>query len=167
MKKILILSFLSLSTLLSFAQDVHRTFGVGLQSSFPVFGISAKYGITENHMVQATIAPFGASYSGGSVKLNFYGARYIYRFPGNDESNPILDPYLFAGGGLATWKYNISGLSNSVESFFSYSAGGGLELLLAKKFGLSAELGYGKISVSSGVGVNTILYGGGLHYYIK
>jgi len=167
MKKIAFLSFFSLSTLLSFSQDVHRTLGVGLQSSFPVFGISAKYGITENHMVQATIAPFGASTAGGAVKLNFYGARYIYRFPGNDESNPILDPYLFAGGGLATWKYKIPGLTSSGQSFFSYSAGAGLELLLAQKFGLSAEISYGKISVASGVGVSTILFGAGLHYYIK
>jgi hypothetical protein len=49
------------------AQDVKRTFGVGLQSSFPTFGISVKYAVSEKSVVQATLAPFGVTSGGESV----------------------------------------------------------------------------------------------------
>jgi len=155
MKKLITFFLLASICTSSFAQEVSRKLGFGLQSSFPVFGISAKYGITENSVVQATIAPFGVSSGGGSVKLNYYGARYIYRFPGNDESNPVFDPYLFGAVGLATWKYKVAGVSSSGESFFSYSAGGGVEMIVGKKFGISAEVGYGKISAGFDVGAES------------
>ena len=169
MKKIAFSLLVIAISMKSFSQDVKRKLGFGLQSSFPVFGISAKYGINEQSMVQATVAPFGASSGGGSVSLNFFGGRYIHRFPGNEESNVIFDPYLFAGGGVVMWKYKFAGLGldNSTESFFSYSAGGGVEMIAGNCFGISAELGYGKIGVTSGIGVTTLLFGAGLHYYIN
>ena len=153
----------------SFCQDVNRTFGVGLQSSFPVYGLSVKYAITEQSVVQATIAPFGISADGGSVNMNFYGARYVHRFPGQDGGSVVVDPYLFAGGGLVTYTTNFTsyGGSKTSDSYFGYSAGGGVELIVGRKFGISGELGYGKISFSGGVAVNAILFGGGLHFYIN
>jgi hypothetical protein len=151
------------------AQDVKRTFGVGLQSSFPTYGLSVKYGITEQSVVQATIAPFGASADGGSVSLNFYGARYIHRFPGDDASKVVLDPYLYAGGGLMSYTVNTTayGGSKSTSNSFGYSVGGGLEAILIGKLGVSAEVGYGKMNFSGGVAVNALLFGGGLHFYIN
>lgn len=151
------------------AQDVRRTFGVGLQSSFPVYGISLKYGLTDQSVVQATIAPFGVSSDGGSASLNFYGLRYIHRFPGEEGSGVILDPYLFVGGGLLSYKTNFTAIGGTKTSDNSvgYAAGGGLELIVAKRFGISAELGYGKMSFSGGIAINTVTYGGGLHFYIN
>lgn len=148
------------------AQDVNRTIGVGLQASFPSFGLSLKYAVTDQSVVQATIAPFGMSSGGTSTSFNYYGLRYIHRFIGNDETSVVLDPYLFVGGGLMSFKTTSSGSSSSSNTF-GYSAGGGLELILGKKFGISAEIGYGKLSFSGGVAVNSILSGGGLHFYFK
>ena len=139
------------------AQDIKRTFGLGFQSSFPVVGISAKYAITQSSVIQATIAPF----SSGDAKINFYGGRYIYRFI-NDESNP-LNPYVFGGVGLITFSY----LGTTSSSFFSYSAGGGVEYIVANALGLSADLGYGKLNVTADAGVAGIFFGAGIHYYIK
>ena len=150
------------------AQDVHRTLGVGLQSSLPVYGLSVKYAFTDQSVGQATIAPFGIKSDGGSASINFYGLRYIYRFPGNEDHAVIVDPYVFIGTGLINFKYDYTsyGGNKSSQNIFSYSGGGGIEVILFNKVGLSAEVGYGKISVSAGTGINTLLGGGGIHYYI-
>lgn len=161
--------FLVMAVTAANAQDVRRTFGVGLQSSFPSFGISAKYAVTEQSVVQATIAPFGTSSDGGSVSMNFYGLRYVHRFPDSDEKSISIDPYLFAGGGLINYKTNFTayGLDKTSENMLGYSLGGGVEAILGGKFGVSAELGYGKMSFSGGVAATGILFGGGLHFYIN
>lgn len=150
-------------------QDIRRTFAVGLQASFPTYGLSAKYALTEQSVIQATIAPFSASSGGASESLNFYGARYIHRFVGDDSKSIILDPYLFAGGGLMTYKTNYTsfGGGTTSDSFFSYSLGGGIEWIIATRFGISAEFGYGKMGVTSGSSVSSLLGGGGFHFYIK
>lgn len=166
MKKLLIAATLLVAFTTSKSQDVRRSIGVGFQSSFPMYGLSVKYALNEQSVIQGTIAPFGASSGGGSVSMNFYGARYIHRFPGNDEANTIIDPYLFAGGGLINFSTSY-GSSKTSNSSFGYSAGGGIEFLLAQKIGLSAELGYGKLSIVSDVAVNSILFGVGAHYYIR
>ncbi|OIR12210.1 hypothetical protein GALL_64630 [mine drainage metagenome] len=66
---------------------------------------------------------------------------------------------------MISYNYGAYGLGSG--SFFSYSAGGGLEFIVANKFGISLELGYGKLNVSDGVAVAGIVGGGGLHYYLK
>ena len=164
MKKIAIMIFTFFMMTHLNAQEVKRTLGVGLQASFPTYGISAKYGITDQSVIQATIAPF----SSGLFSVNFYGARYIHRFPDKDQGKVSLDPYIYGGAGLMSFKTDLSdfGMGKSTESFFSYSVGGGVELIVAKKLGLSAELGYGKMNVVEGVSVSGILGGGGLHFYI-
>lgn len=150
------------------AQEVHRILGIGLQSSFQIYGISLKYAFTESSMGQVTLAPFGIKAGGASTSINFYGARYIYRFIGNDEHSVVVDPFLYAGAGLIAIKTDFSsfGGNKRTQNVFSYSFGGGLELLLLKRVGVSFELGYGKISISSGTAVNSIVAGTGIHYYI-
>jgi hypothetical protein len=151
------------------AQETKRTFGVGLQASFPTYGLSAKYAITDASVVQATIAPFGVSSGGSSASLTFYGLRYVHRFPGEDGTAVVLDPYLFAGGGLINYKENNTayGGSKTSQSYFGYSAGGGVEAIFGNAFGISAELGYGKLSFTDGIAVNSLIFGVGLHYYIR
>lgn len=43
------------------AQEVHRTSVIEIQSSFPIYGLSAKYAFTESSLGQVTLAPFGNS----------------------------------------------------------------------------------------------------------
>ncbi|MBS1640199.1 MAG: hypothetical protein JSR12_09070 [Bacteroidetes bacterium] len=149
------------TTTLKAQDDVKRTFGVGLQSSLPTYGLSVKYAFTESSVGQVTVAPFQA----GDAKISFYGARYIHRFINENPGSVIMDPYLFAGAGLITFNYSAYGGSNS--SFFSYSAGGGLEFIVGRMFGISIEAGYGKLNVTNGAGVAGIFGGGGLHFYIN
>lgn len=156
MRKIILLLLTTASLNLVSGQDTKNTFGIGFQSSLPVYGLSVKYALSEQSVVQATIAPFGS----GDFKINFYGGRYIHRF----QSEDALNPYLFGGLGLITF----SGYgTTSSDNFISYSAGGGLEYIVAGALGLSADLGYGKFGVSNGLGVSGIFLGIGIHYYIK
>lgn len=169
MKKLILGLFLVVAVNAINAQDVRRTFGVGLQSSFPTYGISVKYAVTEKSVVQATIAPFGTSSDGGSISMNFYGVRYVHRFPDTDQKSISIDPYLFAGGGLLNYKTNFTsfGGGRTSDNMFGYSVGGGVEAILGGKFGVSAELGYGKMNFSGGIAANGVLFGGGLHFYIN
>jgi len=155
-KKIIFCVSILTTSFIAKAQDVKHTFGVGFQSSFPIYGLSAKYAITENSVVQATIAPF----SSGAAAINFYGGRYMYRFINDNSQN--LEPYVFGGAGLITFSFAKTGYN-----FVSYSAGAGVEYIAAGTLGLSADLGYGKFSVTNDAGVAGIFLGVGLHYYIK
>ena len=156
MKKAIFCFCVLVASLAVNAQDVKHSFGVGFQTSFPIYGISAKYALNEHSVVQATIAPF----SGGAAKINFYGGRYIYRFSNENSNN--LEPYVFGGAGLITFS-----LENSGSNFFSYSAGGGAEYIVGGALGLSADLGYGKLNVTNDAAVSGIFLGLGLHYYIQ
>ena len=134
------------------SQEVKRTLGVGIQSSYPIFGLSAKYGISNNMVVQATVAPF----STGIFSTNFYGGRFLYRWPGKEQNGLVLDPYLYGSGGLLTFKIADFGYGTATQSFFGYSIGGGVELIIAKQLGLSLEAGYGKLQVTAGLGVTSL-----------
>lgn len=167
MKKMFLLCCICTALYTVNAQDVHRTIGVGLQTSFPLYGISVKYGINNNSVVQAVVAPFGAKSDGATASIDFYGLRYIYRFPGNDEKSLVLDPYLFGGGGLIHYSYSDGYNPKTSDNLFGYSLGGGLELIVLKGLAISAEAGYGKLSFTGGTAINSIVGGGGIHYYFK
>jgi hypothetical protein len=142
------------------AQNKKNTFGIGFQSSLPVFGLSAKYALSKESVVQATIAPFGI----GSFGINYFGGRYIYRF----ESKNNIDPYVYGALGVVTYSSAISNiLGNKTNSFGSYGVGGGIEYVAAEVLGLSAEIGLGKLSVVDGLGYTGINLGLGIHYYLK
>ena len=163
--KIFVIGLLFTTNLLT-AQDGNRKIGVGLQSSFPVYGLSAKIGITDQIMGQAIIAPFGASSGTVGYSLNFYGARGIYRFTDPDR---VAVPYAFAGAGLIRSTFT-SGTTSTSANIVGWSLGAGLEFFpnFLDNLGLSVELGYGSMSVGSGnIAINSMTYGGGLHYYFN
>lgn len=167
-KHLKVIGFIAVMAIANFvsAQDGNRKIGVGLQSSFPVYGISAKIGITDQVMAQAIVAPFGASAGTAGYSLNFYGARGIYRFTDPDR---VAVPYAFAGAGLihSTFTY---GTTSSSANIVGWSLGAGLEFFpnFLDNLGLSAEIGYGSMSVGTGnIAISSMTYGGGLHYYFN
>lgn len=148
------------------AQDGNRKIGVGLQSSFPLYGISAKVGINDQIMAQAIVAPFGASSGDVGYSINFYGARGIYRFTDPDRS---AVPYAFAGAGLirSTFEY---GSTSTSANLLGWSIGAGVEFFpnFLDNMGASLELGYGSMSVGTGdIAIRSMTYGFGLHYYFN
>ncbi|WP_126972010.1 hypothetical protein [Gynurincola endophyticus] len=165
MRKIALLTVIICATFAVKAQDVNRNFGVGLQSSFPTFGLSAKYAITDQSVVQAIVSPFGI----GTWNRNYFAGRYLHRWlDAADLGGGIsLDPYAFGAIGLVTYKYDYWGGYRESDSFVSFSFGGGAEVVLEKHFGISAEIGLGQFGVSRTGGLFGLVGGIGLHYYFK
>ncbi len=130
MRKLLLLCFVFISSYVANAQEIHRSIGVGLQTSFPVYGLSVKYGLNKNSVLQGIVAPFGASSGGASASINFYGVRYIYRFPGDDEKSAVLDPYLFGGGGLIHYSISDGYDQKTSDNIFSNSLACVIEFIL-------------------------------------
>ena len=168
--KIHLLKFLTVgllfSTNLLSAQDGNRKIGVGFQTSFPVYGISAKIGITDQIMAQAIIAPFGGSAGSVGYSMNFYGARGIYRFTDADRT---AVPYGFVGAGLIRSTFTYGGTSSSAN-LVGWSLGAGVELFpsFIDNLGASIELGYGSMSIGAGdISIQSLIWGGGLHYYFN
>jgi len=148
------------------AQDVNRNFGIGLQKTAINLGLSIKYGVSDNIVLQGIVAPWSASAFGASISLNYYGGKLIYRFPGEERNSAIvLDPYLFIGGGAIVLNSNL--IESSINVVKSYMIGGGLEVFLARKIGLSLEVSYGKQDILGFIAVNSTAIGGGVHFYFK
>jgi len=149
-----------------FSQDGNRSIGLGLQSSFPTYGISARASVTERIQGQAILAPFGGKAGSVGYTVTFYGLRGIYRFTDVDRS---AVPYGFAGAGLIRSKFNFGSTSTSTN-LLGWNVGAGVELFpgFLDNMGASIEIGYGALSVSAlGASFASITYGFGLHYYFN
>lgn len=140
--------------------DPYYKMAIGDQYSFPVEAVSFKYAITNHSVLQAIASPI--AFADGNIKYSFYGLRYNYRFPFQvlPSYGPftVSYPYLFVGAGMLSMSY----LDNSTKSDMSYFFGAGYELIMAKHFGFSAEIGYGTLT-----NVTALTYGGGFHYYFS
>jgi opacity protein-like surface antigen len=167
MKKLFFTIALAFAAFNLSAQDGNRNIGVGLQSSFPIYGLSAKIGITDKVLAQAVVAPFNSSSGDFGYSINFYGVRGIYRFTDADNS---LVPYGFAGVGLIRSTLKMGSLGSTSSNMLGWNLGAGLEYFpnFLDNLGVSVELGYGAMNVSSvGVSVSSITAGGGIHYYFN
>ena len=96
--------------------------GVGIQTSFPLGGLSGKLDITKQHSAQAIIGIFGP--------LSIYSGRYLYNFS-EDGKNFRIKPYLYGQVGL--WSYDFQSINQNFQSIedtentLGFSAGAGIE----------------------------------------
>lgn len=146
-------------------QPVHepKTIGVGIQSSFPVYGASVMINTNSRISVQGILGAFGT--------LKMYGGRALYRF----DAKSNLQPYAF--GMLGSWSYegyelSSSGMSiqKSTETVFGLGAGGGVEYFFQglPDLGFNAEVGYGSAKFKQiDYDFSAISFGVGIHYYIR
>lgn len=138
--------------------------GLGLSYISPFYGLSVKYALTQNHVIEGIAAPTSSFIYG----FSFYGGRYIYRLP--FHSLPFAGrvatsyPYLFAGAGTHRWSYNDYDIHKE-NSSMGYLGGIGYELIAADHFGLAGEIAYSRFAGYS-AWQGTFTYGLGLHYYI-
>lgn len=161
--KTLLLFFTIFFSICAKAQDISEsgTLGVGVNYSFPVYGISAKYNFTETHTAQVILG--GSSYSFGTNGLNLSG-RYIYNFK-VPESDFIFRPYVYGQLGYASVRIFNNERFNSV----SYGTGGGIEFTFEDFIdGLyfNAELGFFSVNFNNILAgsVSGLAWGGGIHY---
>lgn len=86
---------------------------IGFQSSWPVYGLSARYDVTEKFTAQGIV--------GGATNLLSVSGRGNYRFEQAEKYD------LFGYAALTFWNWSGSGVFDS-ESTIGFGAGGGIEV---------------------------------------
>jgi hypothetical protein len=138
------------------AADRTGRFGVGFQSSWPSYGISGIYDVSETVSAQAVVGAFG-------TVTNFSG-RGIYRFMRDEVYN------LYGFGTAGVWRYNAPGLD---ENVIGLGGGTGLELDWRRIFA-NNETNFPPIFSTIEIGIvhanfdfynfSSFSMGGGIHY---
>jgi len=143
-----------------------RTFGIGLNYTYPASGLSARFGLTDKIRAQAT---FNYRNYGDGVSWTNIGAEIDYCF----EEKNSFQPFLYLGLGRGSINFD-SELFGEAETFswFGWNLGGGVEWFpefLGGDLGVNWKLGIGSIGSYALTTATTtgLIYGGGIHYYIK
>lgn len=144
----------------------NRTFGLGLNYTYPASGLSARFGLSEKVKGQVT---FAYRNYGTGVSWTNIGGELDYCF----EEKNNFSPFLYVGVGRGSINYD-DGIFGTIDnySWFGWNVGGGVEWFpefLGGDFGVNWKLGVGSYG-SYGLGAETLtglLYGGGFHYYFK
>lgn len=128
--------------------------GLGFQSSWPAYGLSAIYDLNPTVSGQAVVGFLGG--------WTTFSGRGLYRF----SQRPFIDPYGF--GSLGMWRYD-SGFANA--SAVSVGGGGGVDLdlrMLVPDFPavyMNVELGLSVMNMElAGYTGAFMSFGAGLHY---
>ncbi len=127
--------------------------GVGAQSSWPSYGLSAKYDINDDVAVQGTVGALGT--------VSNYGGRVLYKFKKEPKYN------LYGFGSVGMYNYS-SGIFD--ESVTGFGGGAGLEYDLGNEFSGTPITMSGEIGLAS-VGFDNYNYssfglGFGIHYWL-
>ena len=127
---------------------------LGIQYTFPSYGISGKYHLNDNHCVQAVFGAFGV--------VSNYTGRYNYLFEERGRRN--VKPFLYAQAGI--WRYNYELLSID-ESTMGFGLGAGLEFdwmnFISENISTTIEIGYGNVDLLY-YDLAFTSFGFGLHY---
>ncbi len=127
---------------------------LGLQYTFPSYGISGKLHLNDHNSVQAVFGAFG-------IVSNFSG-RYNYLFDERGKRN--VKPFLY--GQVGMWRYNSDILSID-ESALGFGFGAGLEFdwmdFISENLSTSIEIGYGNVDLLY-YDFAVTSFGFGLHY---
>jgi hypothetical protein len=153
---------LMLSSSAVLAQVEAPRLGIGMQASFPTFGISAKYDFTETHSAQAVVGVIGPF-------SNYFG-RYSYHFPEKKSQwNMNYRPYLYGQAGIYSYDFGFEIDGKSKENIFGWGLGAGIETSVAswnENLRFSMEVGYGKVDFEY-YNFRAIMFGTGIHYYFN
>jgi len=132
--------------------------GVGFHSSFPSYGLSVQYDISDQIVAQGILGAFGT--------VSNLGARGLYRF----QRERVYD--LFGYGAVGVWRWGGSILADS-ESAVGVGGGAGIELnwqeiITPDDYSFppifsSIELGFTTASFRN-YNLSGFIMGGGIHY---
>jgi len=133
-----------------------QSLGIGLQSSFPSYGLSAKLDMNDTHSAQVIFGALGI--------VSNYSARYIYNF---QETGAIqVKPFLYSQVGVWSYSFSSFGIDEN-ESTIGYGLGAGLEFnwlnFVSENLKTTVEIGYGKVDLDS-YNFAFTTFGFGIHY---
>ena len=149
MKKTILIISIIFSTISMYSQNA----SLGVQYTFPSYGISGKYHLNDNHCIQAVFGAFGI--------VSNYTGRYNYLFEERGRRN--VKPFLYAQAGV--WRYD--DLLSIDESAVGFGLGAGLEFdwmdFISENISTTIEIGYGNVDLLYYDFAFTS-FGFGLHY---
>ena len=154
----------------------NRTFGVGVNYTFPAMGFSAKAALSEKFKVQGNYSRRTYGITGFKYSWTMYGIEGEYCFEESPLNKGAVIPFVFAGLGRGVMDYGDLLGDDMNFGWWSYSVGGALEFFpsfLNNNFGITTRIGYGSMgfgggSIGEGVSVSGVfMYGFGFHYYLK
>ena len=147
----------------AFAQEERETkYGVGIQSSFPAWGISGMVDVAPKISVQGILGIVG--------DLRTYAGRGIYRF----KKEPHWNTYGY--GMIGAWSYpwyerEDWRIEEKTETAIGFGAGAGIEYNWQAltpnlpPLWWNLEAGMGRVEFEeAGYGFATFMFGGGVHY---
>lgn len=167
MKKIILLAIAIFVTTSSYSQEEkYPSIGIGFQTSFKTYGLSAKINITEKHTAQAFISLIGS--------ISSYVGRYSYSFKQSGNLFKVK-PYVF--GQVGFYSFENSSVRNTITDMISeeseralgYGVGGGIEYYVGvfnNKFRASFDIGYGKVNFAF-TDFKSVFIGIGFHYHFN
>ncbi len=142
------------------AQEVYPNYQVGIQSTFPIGGLSAKVNLTETHGAQAVVTLYGP--------VSSVFGRYLYHFEQTESDWGVAyRPYVF--GQMGYYRVKLDSYfddSADSETTFGYGVGGGIEWGFTRSFKnikMNLELGYNKVDLNSYT-YKGMAFGVGMHY---
>ncbi|TET64736.1 hypothetical protein E3J48_00685 [Candidatus Aerophobetes bacterium] len=129
-------------------------FAIGMDSIFPVTGLSGKYWFDDKLGGQVIVGLFG--------DLSMYGGRALYKF--QEGENHYLYGSLLVGNW--TYEWDFGWLGSGTESAFGLGLTGGLEYFSERipSLGISLEIGFSSITLEH-YDFSTVMAGTGIHYY--
>ena len=150
-KLIIIISLLSIN--FSFSQGIE----VGFQSSFPSYGPSVKFNLTEQSKGQLIIGSFGT--------VSSISGRYIKSLSSSYNIDGIsFNPYVYGQLGSWTYDYDLLGLK---DTSIGYGAGIGVDSSLlhfiSERLNLGIEIGLGGVDLEY-YDINLLSFGLGIHF---
>jgi hypothetical protein len=162
----------------------HRHLGVGFNYTSPAPGLSAKFPLWKNELIQISYSQKSYSWDyygmvGWGYSWLFYSAEYQHRFEEKLLGNKVhYIPFVYAGGGFGQTKWNgdyfwyFGGTWEKTQDWFGYNLGGGVELfppIFKNNLGITAKLGFGSYATANMYGYSSngghLLFGGSAHYY--
>ncbi len=135
------------------AEALRPKVGIGFQTSWPAWGLSGMYDVTERVSGQAVLGFFGG--------WTTFSGRGLYHF----GQEPQVRPYGY--GMLGFWRYSLITSASAV----TFGAGAGIDLDLRKlapelpPLFANAEFGISMVDLAlAGYTGATMAFGAGLHY---
>lgn len=160
------------------AQGLKKKWGLGAQLTDRLCGFSVKYALSSAAGVQAIACPFNTKTADGIGSLRYYGLRYLYKLPADEDYYLRIEPYVAVGAGLLDYlsadtdnnmflRTGGGATASRRQSLLGYSAGAGLEWWMGEYVSLSAGIDYGRMRFNNGAAENAFLGAAGLHVFLK
>lgn len=137
----------------------------GIRYSYSCMGLTWRHAFNQLNQFEAFVQPVSTD----PVKeFNFYGGRYIHRFP---QTEFPFTPYVFLGVGMSTYQNNMPNPTlkenTKLNKCLGYALGQGVETKITDHLSLSGDVAITRLNDEPDQMLGIIRMGVGMHYTLK